>query len=709
MATLPQLGARRVARPTRGIATYDPGREGAAMEAFGNTGMQVADDLAKKQVQERDTQAVFAARRQVDEWERANLYDSQNGAVAKYGRDAFELPNTIPKAFDDFATKLMDQPMSPRAKQELQGLLASRRTQALGFVDRHTLQQRNVYDEGQVNADIESTLGRAALMTDAGDMGRAKAEVQLAQSRAVGFLKSRGKSEEEIASKVQEISSKAAITTVNVLLERDKPAEAEAFLKANAGALKPDDLLRAQGAVGKAMDARQGLVVAQTVVDTTLKPALAPTDFSRLSNVAGAAPDKLVALVMDQESRGKRYGADGKLLTSPKGAEGEMQVMPGTQKDPGYGVTPARDNSPDEKARVGRDYLAAMVKEFKGDVPMALAAYNAGPGAVQKAIETGGVNWLAKMPAETQAYVQSVTKKYSDGGGAPALPTLSSLHDQVRANIPADQPQRRKIALDEVTRQHEVLIKERKQAEDANTASAYKWLADNGGRFSQMPAGLRANVPAKEFDNLMTYGARVAKGDDITDPIVFQKMATDDKWLKGLTDAEFFIHSTKLSQADAQQMALRRGSLLNKEPADNKNPGSVDWGGVNSVLNNRLQQIGIDPSPKDASSEAQRVGAIRKYVADNLLQAQQAAGKRFNDAEIASTVDKLFATNVTFQTTFLGINTGKESQRLLSMKPGDIPGDVRDALKKDFAKLGITDPTDADMLGAYFQLRGARR
>jgi hypothetical protein len=710
MATLPQLGARRVARPTRGIATYDPGREGAAMEAFGNTGMQVADDLAKKQVQERDTQAVFAARRQVDEWERANLYDSQNGAVAKYGRDAFELPNTIPKAFDDFATKLMDQPMSPRAKQELQGLLASRRTQALGFVDRHTLQQRNVYDEGQVNADIESTLGRAALMTDAGDMGRAKAEVQLAQSRAVGFLKSRGKSEEEIASKVQDISSKAAITTVNVLLERDKPAEAEAFLKANAGALKPDDLLRAQGAVGKAMEAAQSSIVATAVVTSKLQPAVVPTDFGRLSTLVGApAPERLTELVKMAESDGKRYGADGKLLTSPKGAEGEMQVMPATQKDPGYGVVPARDNSPDEKARVGRDYLAAMVKEFKGDVPMALAAYNAGPGAVQKAVESGGANWLAKMPAETQAYVAKITKQYGDGGGAPARPTLADLHADVRARVPATQPKLLRMTLDEVTRQYDVTVKAEKDKQDQTTAQAYKWLADNGGRFSQMPAGLRANVPAKEFDNLMTYGARVAKGDDITDPIVFQKMATDDKWLKGLTDAEFFIHSTKLSQADAQQMALRRGSLLNKEPADNKNPGSVDWGGVNSVLNNRLQQIGIDPSPKDASSEAQRVGAIRKYVADNLLQAQQAAGKRFNDAEIASTVDKLFATNVTFQTTFLGINTGKESQRLLSMKPGDIPGDVRDALKKDFAKLGITDPTDADMLGAYFQLRGARR
>lgn len=713
MATLPQLGARRIAQPTRGIASFDPGRVGDAMAGFGAAIGEGANEVARQQkerAKEEDAQAVFAARRQMDEWERATLYDPQNGAVAKYGRDAFDLPTTIPKAFDEFTGKLMEAPMSPRAKTALQEMIISRRDQALGFVDRHTLAQRNIFEEGQVNADIESMVNRAALLTDAGDPARAQAEVKMAQTRAVGFLKARGKSEEEIASKVQDISSKAAVTTVNILLERDKPAEAQEFLKKNAGSLKPDDMLRAQGAVGKAMDARQGLEVAQTVVDFTLKPAIAPTDFGRLSSLAGEpAPERLTELVKMAESGGRRNGSDGKILTSTKGAKGEMQVLDSTNKDPGYGVVPAKDDSPDERARVGRDYLAAMVKEFKGNVPQALAAYNAGPGRVQDAIKAGGADWLAKLPAETQAYVGKITKQYGDGGGAPAMPALSTLHDQVRKLIPSDQPQRRKIALDEVTRQHELLLKEQKQAQDATTAQAYKWLADNGGRFSQMPAGLRANVPPKEFDNLMTYGQRVAKGDDITNPVMFQKMATDDKWLKGLTDEQFYIHSRQLSQADGQQMALRRGSLLNKELPEGKNPGSLDAAGVNAVLNNRLQQIGLDPTPKDGGSDAQRVGAIRKFVWDSVLQAQKAGGKRFNDAEISATIDKLFATNVQFQTTFLGISTGKESQRLLGMKAGDIPGDVRAALKKDFAAAGITDPSDADYLGAYFQLRATRQ
>ena len=65
--------------------------------------------------------------------------------------------------------------------------------------------------------------------------------------------------------------------------------------------------------------------------------------------------------VKQAESRGRRFDEKGQLLTSPKGAQGEMQVMPKTQRDPGFGVVPAKGKSADEIARVGTDYLAAKI------------------------------------------------------------------------------------------------------------------------------------------------------------------------------------------------------------------------------------------------------------------------------------------------------------------------------------------------------------
>jgi hypothetical protein len=154
--------------------------------------------------------------------------------------------------------------------------------------------------------------------------------------------------------------------------------------------------------------------------------------------VQGVVP--LAGVVMELESRGARFDKDGNLLTSPKGAQGEMQVMPATTRDPGFGVTPARDNSPEEIARVGRDYVGAMTARYQ-EPALVLAAYNAGPATVDKWITKHGDprageitvdEWIAKIPfSETQKYVANGMRKVvAATGGDPAAvsgPTVNQL------------------------------------------------------------------------------------------------------------------------------------------------------------------------------------------------------------------------------------------------------------------------------------------
>jgi soluble lytic murein transglycosylase len=711
MGSFGQVVPRSGLSPT--APSFNPGdTSGGVAEAgmrLGNTIQQVAEPYIVKAEQEADASAVFAARRALDDWERKNVYDPKDGAIARRGADALDLPATLPKAFDEHAQEVAKGLTTQRQRMAFNEVATSRRSQIGAFADRHALQEKRTYDEGQYQADIGSFMNRAALMASTGDLAGADVETRMAQTRTTGYMRSLGKSEEEIGAKVREIASKASVTTVNLLLEQDLPMKADEFLKKNAGSMNVEDLLRAKSVVSRAVDARVGLTVASDVIKSAVMPAFAPSDTTRLVTLAGDLDfNRLNEAKRKIESGNRDFNKDGSVVTSKTGAKGKDQVLDSTNRDPGFGVVPARDNSLAERSRVGTDYMAAMLKEFKGDVPKALAAYNAGPGAVQTAIkdaEKDGSNWLAKLSPEAQAYVPKVLKAYESGDGAPAVPTLASLHQQVREKVGLDSPQRLKVALDDVSRQYKDMLDGKKQADDSNAERGYKWLAENGGRFSQMPAAIRAAIPVKEIDNLMNYGQRVAKGDDITNPVMFQKMATDDAWLKGMTDAEFFIKTRQLSEADAEKMAMRRGSLLNK-PTGQK-PTDMDTAGVNAVLNNRLSQIGIDPTPKDSTSDAQRVGTIRRHVWDQVLQAQAAAGKKFNDQEITKVVDGLFAKSVSFQTTFLGVNTGKTSQRLLAMKPGDIPTDVRSRLEKDFKAAGI-EPTDGDLLGAYLQLKTAR-
>jgi soluble lytic murein transglycosylase-like protein len=147
-------------------------------------------------------------------------------------------------------------------------------------------------------------------------------------------------------------------------------------------------------------------------------PAAAPTSASRppaaLAAAAAAAAQRyglapeLVDVVARQESG---YRADA---VSRAGAVGVMQLMPATAR--ALGVDP-RD--PVASLNAGAAYLRAQLDRFDGRIDLALAAYNAGPGAVER---------YAGVPPyhETQAYIAASLSRLADHSLADPSPLSSA-------------------------------------------------------------------------------------------------------------------------------------------------------------------------------------------------------------------------------------------------------------------------------------------
>lgn len=119
--------------------------------------------------------------------------------------------------------------------------------------------------------------------------------------------------------------------------------------------------------------------------------------------------------MIGQESGGKQFDREGRTLTSPKGAAGIAQVMPGTAPEAAKLANMPFDQGryltdPAYNEALGKAYFNEQKRVF-GDEEAAAAAYNAGPGRVRQAMrraqEQGG-NYLDYLPRETQNYVANV-------------------------------------------------------------------------------------------------------------------------------------------------------------------------------------------------------------------------------------------------------------------------------------------------------------
>ncbi|MGS4821729.1 transglycosylase SLT domain-containing protein [Raoultella terrigena] len=139
-------------------------------------------------------------------------------------------------------------------------------------------------------------------------------------------------------------------------------------------------------------------------------------DFTLVNSSTGELDMRAVGLV---ESGGKHRKADGSLVTSPAGAQGEYQLMPDTGKElaakRGVEYDP---EDPVQHAQLARDYTGQLSKKYQSET-LAGAAYNWGMGNVDKLIDKVGdprkgeismADFVKQLPAETRGWLSRYNK-----------------------------------------------------------------------------------------------------------------------------------------------------------------------------------------------------------------------------------------------------------------------------------------------------------
>ena len=131
------------------------------------------------------------------------------------------------------------------------------------------------------------------------------------------------------------------------------------------------------------------------------KPAKSTSQIVREASEKHGVDSDFIRSVIKQESAGNANAV------SRTGARGLMQLMPGTASQLGVNDS----FSPEQNVHGGARYLRELLERYNGDAIKALAAYNAGPGAVDR---------FHGVPPyrETQQYVQRVVREYNKSKSA---------------------------------------------------------------------------------------------------------------------------------------------------------------------------------------------------------------------------------------------------------------------------------------------------
>jgi soluble lytic murein transglycosylase len=743
MPQVPSLSAPRVAPNVSGATipqTPSPEaivgdqnqRLGHAMMEAGSAATAIALDTQQIADQVQVNAALNEARRTVN-----NLtYDPAIGYKAARGADALNrtsgqaLPEEYGSKLTAALSGIADRNLKTDAQRRAFAAHADQlSTQFYGHVEGHMLQE---FTNHRVSvADGATDLAIEDAKVNWNDPAKIRASLDAAKGGIYDKGKALGWSASQVDAAYLKASSHVHQSAILTALANDNPVYALGYLDRFKSQMTGDDILRVQGHVNQAVSVTMSTEAVQKTT-TDFQPLILPNSL-----------DKMTRITAMNESGGRQLDDKGNPVigwvkkpdgTKVEGGIGFMQVTAKTGPDAAklaglpWDETKLRTDEKYNRA-LGTAYLQERLQKW-GDPAKAWAAYNAGDTTVEKALkevkkdrESGAFrgdappdpyDWLQKMPRETQAYVKKNMAMLGSSAATPERPVEGEfVQAALRKLPPGTPPQTIAMTRDSASKQYNLIIRTLDDQANNAMSSGQRWLAENNGDIKRLPPEIKDQLlrlaPGK-LDDLTTY-AKAFDGSKVeTNLALYNRLSAHPEALAAMPDVQFEMLKPQLAPSDFKHFATVRGQMLTGKPGEKAS--DLNMPVVESTVSSRLRQLRIDPTPKDdGGSDAARVGTIRQTIHRELYAMQAQHGKKFTDAETEQAIDKIFATNVELRKSFMGITTGVKTAPLLTMQIADVPSDVGARLKADFKAMGVSDPTDSQVIGAFqaLQLRKRRQ
>jgi hypothetical protein len=457
---------------------------------LGQQVLGAAGKIFQKSQDDADTAALIAAEAKLSDWKLNTMFNPESGVYNRKGRNALDITNQTVAQFDEQASAISGELTNERQRARWNQIAAGQRQGLNGELNRYEFGERQrFYEETDKASLLSATAGATAYYKDPEQIAYYQnkgARVIAANGERLGLPR------EAVEQNVQAFNSGIA-TSVIERMAVDDPMQAQQYFATAASYMTADDQMQMQKLLG-----------------TSVRRQWASQMGEAIYNNGTLSTDALPTLIIQAESSGDP------LAVSPKGALGLMQLMPDTAKEMAGELGIPYDEArlladPNYNTTLGTAYINKMLGRYNGNTTLAVAAYNAGPGNVDKWIKENGdprsgevseSDWVKSIPfEETRTYTGKIT-----GQLAPAQPASVNYASAVKMAQKIEDPELRKLTLDRVD--------DLKKADDLEAGANYDLAAQavEKGGYASIDANLLNSIPPDDKLKLQKLDTDLRKG-----------------------------------------------------------------------------------------------------------------------------------------------------------------------------------------------------